>query len=576
MLKLIKYYKRYFLWIIVIFGLLYVQVMADLALPDYMATIINDGIVMGDNGVISSTGGMMVLVSFMGAICSIAVAFLSARLAAAISHDIRNDVFNKIESFNNPEFDKFSTASLITRSTNDVQQIQMVSVMMLRMMFQAPIMGIGGIIKAVDKQRSMTWIIALAVAVLLGMITILFLIVLPKFQKIQKIIDKVNLIMRERLTGMLVIRAFNTQVHEQERFDTTNRELTKVNLFVNRTMSLMMPAMMLIMNLTSIGIVWVGSKYINAGDMQIGDMMAFIQYTMQIIMSFLMVSMMFVMIPRASVSALRINEVLTTKPTIVDPEKTKDFVKGMKGTVEFKNVSFKYPNADDYVLNNISFTTKPGETTAFIGSTGSGKSTLINLIPRFYEVTEGEILVDGVNVKDVTQHSLREKIGYIPQKGLLFSGTIATNIAFSDENMSMDQVKVATDIAQATDFVEAKEDKYDSEIAQGGVNVSGGQKQRLSIARALAKNPEIYIFDDSFSALDFKTDATLRAELKPYTRNSAVLIVAQRINTIQSADNIIVLDEGNVVGTGTHKELMQSCEVYKEIAYSQLSKEELA
>ncbi len=575
MLKILRYYNRYLVWILAIFVLLYIQVMTDLALPDYMSKIVNDGIVKGDNAIIGSTGLSMILVSLLGAACSILVAFLSSWVASGISRNLRSDIFKKVESFNNAEFDKFSTASLITRSTNDIQQVQLVSVMILRILFQAPIMGIGGIIKAFDKNRSMTWIIAIAVAALLLLIGILFLVALPRFKRIQKIIDKVNLVMRERLSGMLVIRAFNTQKHEQERFDGVNRELTDVNLFVNRAMSLMMPMMMLIMNGTSIGIVWIGAGYINAGDMQIGDMMAFMQYAMQIIMSFLMVSMMFIMIPRASVSAVRIDEVLKTKPTIVDPSSPKEFKKGLKGTVEFIDVSFKYPDADEYVLKDITFTAKPGQTTAFIGSTGSGKSTLINLIPRFYDVTEGEIRIDGVNVKDVSQHSLREKIGYVPQKGLLFSGTIGTNIAFSDEKMDKDRIDKAADIAQAMEFINAKEEKFESSIAQGGTNVSGGQKQRLSIARALAKKPEVYIFDDSFSALDFKTDAILREKLKGYTTDAAVLIVAQRINTIQNADQIIVLDDGGMAGIGTHKELLVTCPIYKEIALSQLSKEEL-
>ena len=472
--------------------------------------------------------------------------------------------------------DKFSTASLITRTTNDITQIQMFIVIMIRMVFYAPIIGVGGVIRAIGKSSSMSWIIALAVVLLLVLIVTVIIIALPKFKAIQKLIDKLNLVARENLSGIMVIRAFNTERFEEKRFDKANSDVTKNSLFVNRVMVVMMPVMTLIMNGVSLLIVWVGAHEIEQSSMQVGDMMAFMQYAIQIMIAFLMMSMMFIMIPRASVAAQRVSEVLETEEVIKEPKAAKKFDEGKKAVVEFRNVSFRYPEAEEDVIKNISFTALPGQTTAIIGSTGSGKTTLVNLIPRFYDVTEGQVLVDGVDVRDVTTHDLREKIGYVPQKGFLFSGTIDSNIRYGDENASEEEIALAADIAQASEFIKKKEEGFNTEVSQGGSNLSGGQKQRLSIARALAKKPEIFIFDDSFSALDFKTDSALRKALKENIASSTIIIVAQRISTIKNAEQIIVLDEGKVVGIGTHKELMENCETYKEIALSQLSKEELA
>ena len=521
------------------------------------------------------TGLKMIGITIISVICSITVGFIAARVAATLGKNLRAMTFKKVMNFSKKEISEFSTASLITRSTNDIQQIQQMMVMMLRMVFFAPFMAIGGIIKALSTNLSMSWIIGLGVVCVFGIVLVMFTVVMPKFKILQSLVDRLNLVTREILTGLGVIRAFSNEKFEEDRFDVANKDLTKVNMFVNRMMSCMMPAMMLIMNVISILIVWVGAKNIDLGNMQVGDMMAFIQYTMQIVMSFLMISAVSIMIPRASVSAKRVNEVLEKDIIIKEDEKPKAFDESKKGLVEFKNVSFQYPDADEKIIHNISFTAKPGETTAFIGSTGSGKSTLINLIPRFHDVTEGSISVDGVNIKDVSTHDLREKIGYVPQKGILFSGTIDSNLRYGNKDASEDDIIRAAKIAQSIDFINDKEDKFDSEIAQGGSNVSGGQKQRLSIARAIAKDPEIFIFDDSFSALDFKTDAKLRKALKSETKDATVLIVAQRISTILDADQIVVLDEGRVVGIGKHNELLINCEVYKEIALSQLSKEEL-
>lgn len=525
---------------------------------------------------IFKSGGIMLLVALISMAATVTVGFLAAKIAAGMGKNLRKDVFRKVVGFSNVEFDKFSTASLITRSTNDIQQIQTLMVMLVRMVFYAPILGIGGVIKVLDTDTSMAWIIGVAVVAILSLVSVLFGLAIPRFKKVQKLVDKLNLVTRESLTGMLVIRAFGTQKIEEERFDETNGLLRKTNTFVNRIMSMMMPMMMLIMNIITILIVWVGAHNVDAGSMQVGDMMAFIQYAMQIIMSFLMISMLSVILPRASVSATRISEVLNTDISIKDVKNTKKLDKSKEVYVEFKNVSFKYPDAEDDVISDINFTAKPGETTAFIGSTGSGKSTLINLIPRFFDATSGEVLVNGVNIKEVSQHELRDKIGYVPQKGVLFSGTIDSNIRYGVQDATKEEIEKASTIAQAMEFIQDKPDKFETEISQGGTNVSGGQKQRLSIARALAKKPRIFIFDDSFSALDLKTDAKLRRELKPETKESTVLIVAQRISTIMNADQIIVLDEGKMVGKGKHEELLENCEVYKQIALSQLSKEELA
>lgn len=525
---------------------------------------------------IMHTGAMMLFVSLLSVVCTVMVGLLAARTSAGLSKNLRRNLFTKIENFSSSEFNKFSTASLITRTTNDITQIQIVVFLAIRMVIYAPILGVGGIMRAIGKSSSMSWIIVLAVIVLLGVIGCIFLIAFPRFKIIQKLVDRLNLITRENLSGMMVIRAFNNQSFEEKKFDGTNKNLTDVNLFVNRTMAFMFPAMMFIMNIITILIVWVGAHQIANSSMQVGDMMAFMQYAMQIIFAFLMMSFMFIMIPRASVSAQRINEVLEVSPSIVDPEMPEHFPDDTKGVVEFENVCFKYEGAEGPALEGISFKAYPGCTTAFIGSTGSGKSTLVKLLPRFYDVTSGCIKIDGVDIRNVGQHELRSLIGYVPQKGMLFKGTIEYNLKYANENATRDQIEKAAQIAQAQDFIKEKPEGFKAEISQGGANVSGGQKQRLSIARALVKNPRIYVFDDSFSALDFKTDSALRHALKSETSASTVLIVAQRISTIKDADQIIVLDEGRIVGSGTHVELMKSCSTYREIALSQLSKEELA
>lgn len=565
---------------IVIILLLFLQAMAELALPDLMARIIDQGVILGNISFIFEKGIQMVLLSLLGVFCAAWVGFLASRVGAKVGRDLRNGVFEKVTTFSNREFDKFSTASLITRSTNDIQQIQMITIIALRMVSMAPMMAIGALVRALNKSPSLSWTIALALAAVLLVILVVFSVSLPRFRKVQKLIDKLNLIVNERLSGVMVIRAFNTQEHERDRFEASNVDLTKLNLFVHRTMAFMRPMMMFIMSGISILIVWVASKSIDMGDMPIGDMLAFIQYTMQVISSFLMLSMVFIMLPRAMVSVQRIAEVLATEATILDPEdlgtEEEDFKANKKGIVEFRNVSFKYPDAEEYVLKNISFTARPGEITAFIGSTGSGKSTLVNLIPRFYDATEGQVLVEGVNVKKVSQKQLREKIGYIPQKSVLFSGTIETNLRYGDKGASAEDLDWAIEIAQAKDFILEKPEALSSAISQGGSNVSGGQKQRLSIGRALVKKPNIYIFDDSFSALDFKTDVALRKALKKEVGDSTLLIVAQRINTIKNAEQIVVLDNGNIAGIGKHDELLESCHVYREIAMSQLNQEELS
>jgi len=528
------------------------------------------------NSYILRVGGIMLLLTLLSGLCTIAVAYLSARTAAGAARDVRRDVFENVENFSNAEFDKFSTASLITRSTNDITQIQMVVVIMIRMMFYAPILGIGGVIRMLGKDSSMWWLIAVAVMILISLILIVFSVALPKFRAIQKLVDRLNLVSRENLAGMMVIRAFNMQDFEEERFDKANVDLTAVSLFINRLMVIMMPFMMLIMNGLSLAIIWVGAHQVAQANMQVGDMIAIMQYAMQIVMSFLFLSMLFIILPRASVSADRIADVLETELSINDPEQPKQLPEPFKGEVEFRNVSFRYPGADEDVLHDINFTARPGETTAFIGSTGSGKSTIINLFPRFYDVTQGSILVDGIDIREITQHQLRDKIGYVPQKGVLFSGTIESNLRYADENATDDMLASAIDIAQVTEFVNSKEEGVQAEISQGGANVSGGQKQRLSIARALVNNPPIYIFDDSFSALDFKTEAALRKQLKEKTGDSTVLVVTQRVSTVMNAEQIIVLEEGKIVGKGTHEELMETCETYKEIAVSQLNMEALS
>ena len=551
-----------------------VQSAVGLVKQEYIALGMNTGQLR--SSYILNTGMIMLLLSLLSVACTVSVGYLSARTAAGLSRDLRKKVFKKVESFSGNEFDKFSTASLITRSTNDITQIQMVTIMMIRMVFYAPIMGVGGIIRAVGKDTSMWWIIAVAVGMLITIVSIVFTISLPKFKIIQNLIDRLNLVTRENLSGMMVIRAFNMQAFEENRFDKANRDLTGTSLFVNRVMVVMMPAMMLIMNGVTLLIIWVGAHQVAQSHMQVGDMMAFLQYAMQIVFSFLMLSFMFIIIPRAQVSANRIADVLETEPVINDPPMPKPFAEPFKGVIEFRDVSFRYPGAEENVLNDITFTAKPGQTTAFIGSTGSGKSTLVNLIPRFYDVTAGSVMLDGTDIRQVTQHDLRDKVGYVPQKSSLFSGTIDSNLRYADENASDERIQEAADIAQATEFITTSPEGLETSIAQGGSNVSGGQKQRLSIARALVKQAPIYIFDDSFSALDFKTDSALRRALKDKTGSSTLLIVTQRISTVMNAEQIIVLDDGRIVGKGNHSELMKTCETYREIALSQLSLEELA
>jgi len=582
MFKILKNLKKTWISVVIIVILLCIQAWTDLTLPDYTSKIVNEGIqpiVAGgeeQSNYILITGIKMIGIAFLSMACAVAIMFLSSRVAANLGKTLREKVFKKVLQFTRKEFMDFSTASLITRTTNDVQQIQMLITMLFRTIVYAPIMGIGAFIRVLtNSNNSMAWVIGAAIACIIGIVLVLFIIAMPKFKKLQDLVDRLNLVSREILTGLPVIRAFNTEKKEEKRFDDANTNLMRTNIFVNRTMSIMMPALMFVMNSVMLLIVWVGAGKVDEGIMQVGDIMAFIQYTMHIVISFLVISMISIILPRAAVSAKRINEVLETEPSVKDKEEIKEFIEEKKGYVEFKNVSFRYPDADTEILEDITFTAKPGETTALIGSTGSGKSTVVNLIPRFYDVTGGELLISGVNIKDVPQKELRSRIGFVPQRGVLFSGTIESNIKYGNNTMSDEQMKKAAEIAQATDFIERKEKGFDSEIAQGGNNVSGGQKQRLSIARALAIDPEIIVFDDSFSALDFKTDSKLREELSKQTKGKTVIIVAQRSSTIINADQIIVLDEGKIVGKGTHKELMQNCEEYKEIAMSQLTEKEL-
>ena len=535
------------------------------------------GIDMGDfqTKYLIKSGIKMLLVSMLGMIVAIFVGMIAAQTAAKTAMNLRNQVFRKVLAFSNVEMDKFSTASLITRSTNDIQQIQMVIVMLLRMVMFAPVMAIGGIIKVLSTNASLSWIIVVAVITILCIVMVLMVIAMPKFKIMQSLVDRVNLVAREILTGLPVIRAFSREKYEEERFDEANKVLKKTQLFVNRVMAFMQPAMMLIMNCITLAILWFGAKGIDKGTMQVGEMTAFITYTMLIVMSFLMLTMISIMMPRAAVSATRVDEILNTELTVVDREGITENKEAGNGLVEFKGVSFKYPNADDDVLKNITFTAKPGQTTAIIGSTGSGKTTLVNLIPRFYDVTEGYITIDGIDIRDMSQEDLRNKLGFVPQKGVLFSGDIASNLRFGKEDATDEEIKRAAAIAQAEEFISQKEEGYKSPISQGGTNVSGGQKQRLSIARAIAKNPKVYVFDDSFSALDYKTDVALRKALKEEIKDSTVIIVAQRISTILNAEQIIVLDDGEIAGIGTHRELLKNCDVYKQIAQSQLSEAEI-
>jgi ATP-binding cassette subfamily B multidrug efflux pump len=575
MRRLFRYLKPYSPLLLVMLVLLFGQTTANLALPDYLAKIVNDGIVKQDNGVVYRTGARMLLVALLGGACMVGVGFLASRIATGAVRSLRDDVFETVEGFSLLEFNRFSTASLITRSTNDMQQIQMVLVLLLRLALMAPFMGIGAVIKAYGLAPSMTWIMAVAIGILFVVIATLFMTTIPRFTRLQKLVDRLNLVTRENLTGLRVIRAFNREEQEEAKFAEANRDLTNANLVVNRLTAVMQPVMLLILNLTSVTVIWVGAHRIDAGTLQIGDMLAFMQYAMQAIFAFLMISMIFIMVPRAAVSARRVVEVLETEPSIRDPERPAA-VPDRGGIVEFRGVSFAYPGAEEPVLRDVSFTALPGETTAIVGPTGSGKSTLIALIERFYDVTAGQVLVDGIDVREMRQEALRAKIGYVSQRAVLFSGTVESNIRYGYEQASMDDIRRAARTAQATEFVERLDKGYEHAIAQGGMNVSGGQKQRLTIARAIARRPEIYVFDESFSALDFRTDAMLRAALGRETSNRTVLIVSQRISTIMGAEKIVVLDAGRVVGQGRHKELLRTCEVYREIAASQLSEAELA
>ena len=575
MKHLLRIFSGYWLMFIILVGFTYAMVMANLWLPDKMSEIVNNGIIKQDMPAIWHNGLAMILVTAAGGLCSIIIGFLASRIATGMAQKLRMELFERVESFALADFNKFSTASLITRSTNDIQQIQMTSILLLRMALLAPIMAVGGLQKAIHNAPDLSWIIALAVSVLLVVIAVLFVIAVPRFKKLQTLVDKLNLVTRENLVGLKVIRAFHNEKIEQKKFQQANTELNKMNLFVNRLMMLLDPIMTLVMNFSSVAIVWFGAHLISSGNLQIGNMMAFLEYAMQVIISFLLLSMVFIMVPRAAVSVKRVGEVLDTLPSIVDPQSPQQLPHDATGKIEFKDVTFTYPDADLPVLSSINFTAEPGQTTAFIGSTGSGKSTLINLIPRFYDVSAGQILLDGVDIRNVKLEDLYDQIGYVPQKGVLFSGTIASNIKYGNAKASQELVEKSAKIAQAAEFISELKNGYKNEIAQGGSNVSGGQRQRLSIARAIAVEPNVYIFDDSFSALDFKTDAKLRLALAKETKHKTVLIVGQRINTIMNADKIIVLDEGKIVGQGTHQELMKNCEVYQEIAASQLSEDDL-
>lgn len=574
MKQVLKFFKPCIPAILLIIALLFGQAMCELALPGYMSDIINDGIIKQDMDYIYSTGIMMLIIAAGSMLCAIGASFFSSRAASRALRDTRSSLFKKITSFSAAEFDQFQTASLITRTTNDIQTVQQTSILILRMACYAPIMGIGALIKALNTSPSLTWTIGFSLLVVLLIMALMFVLVMPKFSVLQSKLDRLNLIVGERLSGLLVVRAFNSETYEEERFDNANRDLTKLGIFVNRAMSFMFPALMLVMNLSGILIVWVGAHMVGDASLMIGDMLAFLQYSMQIIISFLVITMMFIMIPRAIVSIRRIGEVLAVEPSIEDKEEP-EHINEAKGVLRFDHVDFAYPDAEEKTLEDISFTALPGQTTAIIGSTGSGKSSLVNLIPRFFDISGGSITLDGVDIRNIPQHELREHIGIVPQKGLLFSGTIASNLSFGKEDATKEEMIDALKTAQALDFVEEMPDGLDTHVAQGGTSVSGGQKQRLSIARALIRNPQVYIFDDSFSALDFKTDKNLRAALKEKVGGSTFIIVAQRINTILDADQIVLLDEGKVAGIGTHKELLASNKIYQEIALSQLSEEEL-
>ncbi len=575
MIKILAYARKYMLYILCAVVLLFVQAQCDLALPEYMSDIVNNGVISSNTGYILKTGGTMLLVTLLGTVCSISVGYFAAVTAAGVSHDLRRDVFNKVVDFSSAELDQFSTSSLITRTTNDITQIQTLLVLLIRMVFYAPILGGGGIIKALENSKTMSWIIAVAVLCLVGLVMILFAVALPKFELVQKLVDRLNLVSRENLEGMLVSRAFNSQAFELERFDRANRDLTETSLFVNRAMSVMMPTMMLIMNLTTVIIVWVGAKQVSALRIGVGDMMAYMQYAMQIIMSFLMLAMMFILIPRAAVSAGRIAEVLEAEFSILDPEEPAAMPADFSGEVVFDRVNFRFPGSEEDVLHQVSFTAKPGQTTAIIGATGSGKSTLMNLILRFYDVTGGRILIGGRDIRELDRRTLRQLIGYVPQKNVLFSGTIESNLRYGSPQAEDEVLDKAAEVAQAADFIAGKEEGLASAVAQGGGNFSGGQKQRLAIARALVKQAPVYIFDDSFSALDLKTDSKLRQALKRETGGSTILLIAQRVGTIMEAEQIIVFDNGTIAGMGTHRQLLESCEVYRQIARSQLSEKEL-
>lgn len=576
MLKLARFLKPYAPLAVLAVVFLFAQAFAELYLPNLMAEMIDIGVKNGDVLFIIQTGARMLFIALMGGFSAILVSFAAAKVAAGVTRDVRREVFSSVCSFSSEEFDRFSTASLITRTTNDVNQLLHLVLMGLRMMCFAPVMGIGSIVLAVQKSPSMSWILVLAVVVVITVITTVFYAAMPQFRLVQKLVDRLNLVSREHLNGLMVIRAFSTQKFEKKRFEKANGDLTSVNLFVNRIMVVLWPSMSIVMNGIGLLVVWVGAHRVASSGMLVGDMMAFMQYGMHVVFSFMMLSMMFIMVPRAAVSAQRIAEVLDTATTICDPKVPAHADPAMRGIVEFRNVTFRYRGAEEDVLHSVSFTAMPGQTTAFIGATGSGKSTLINLIPRFYDVTGGEIFISGVDVRNLPLIELRDQIGFVPQKGTLMSGTVASNLRYGKADASDVEIREAARVAQASSFVEAMDGGFEGRIAEGGANVSGGQKQRLSIARALVKNPPVYIFDDTFSALDFKTDATLRAELRKFTKDATVLIVAQRINTILNADRIVVLDEGRVAGTGTHRELLKTCGVYREIAESQLTVEELS